>query len=73
MDIFIPEECVMRRRSERKVVPGALKKQIWCLNQEGWRRMEKEKKARLPTFGLENEFMVSKDVSENVTLGGFSA
>ena len=37
------------------------------------RRMEKEKKARLPTFGLENEFMVSKDVSENVTLGGFSA
>lgn len=38
MDIFIPEEYVMRRRSERKAVPGALKKQIWCLNQEGWRR-----------------------------------
>ena len=37
------------------------------------RRMEKEKKARLPTFGLENEFMVSKDFSENVTLVGSSA
>lgn len=70
MDVFIPEEYVMRRRSERKAVAGAPKKTDMVSES---RRMEKEKKARLPTFGLENEFMVSKDVSENITLGGFSA
>jgi hypothetical protein len=68
MDVFIPEEYVLKRRSERKSAAGARKR-----NDESGGRVEKEKKIWPPTFGHENEFVVSKEVGENVVFNCLSA
>ncbi|KAJ9706553.1 hypothetical protein PVL29_001833 [Vitis rotundifolia] len=53
MDVFIPEEYVVRRRMERKAAAGTGNRSEMV--QESGRRMEKEKKARSPTFRVEKK------------------
>lgn len=76
MDVFIPEEYVKRRRSERKAAAGAGKVSEMVSAESGRRSVEKEKKKAArspPTFRLENEFLVSTGLSENVVFSCFSA
>jgi hypothetical protein len=75
MDVFIPQEYVMRRRTERKAAAGAGKVSEMVSADSGRRSAEVVKKARPPpTFSLENEFLaVSTGLAENVVFTCFSA
>lgn len=69
MDVFIPEEYVVRRRMERKAAAGTGNRSEMV--QESDRRMEKEKKARSPTFRVEKKELLGQ--SENIVFNCFSA
>lgn len=77
MDVFIPQEYVMRRRAERKAAAGgAGKVSAEMVSAESGRSsVEEEKKLARPppTFSLENEFLVSTGLTENVVFTCFSA
>ncbi|KAK2664076.1 hypothetical protein Ddye_002650 [Dipteronia dyeriana] len=58
MDVFIPEEYFRKRRSEKKAAAG-IAGQRSDMVLESNKRMEKEKKTRLPPpFRLEGENVV---------------
>ena len=72
MDVFIPEEYVMKRRMERKAASlgnGNKKTSSTSskmVSDSGGCNFEKEKKARQPSFGIDQtKFLVSSGVGEN--------
>ena len=70
MDVFIPEEYVVRRRMERKAA-AVTGNRSETASKSG-RRIETEKKARSSTFWLEkNEHFGGQ--SENIVFNCFSA
>ncbi|KAJ6946296.1 hypothetical protein NC651_001140 [Populus alba x Populus x berolinensis] len=68
MDVFIPEEYVMRRRKEKKGAAIAGKRQ-----EESRRRSVEEKKTNPSSFRFENESLVAHGLSESVIFSWFSA
>lgn len=76
MDVFIPEEYVIKRRLEKKAAANA-PKVIDGASESGKGIIEREEKAQPRHFRLENnEFMVSANssvFSENVVYSCFSA
>ncbi|XVF13157.1 hypothetical protein REPUB_Repub08aG0184000 [Reevesia pubescens] len=75
MDVFIPEEYVIRRRIEKKAAAAIAGKRPNMVP-EGSKKMEKEmKKSQLPPpFRLDsNEFLVPGGISENVVFSCLSA
>ncbi|XWS48946.1 hypothetical protein CRYUN_Cryun13aG0120900 [Craigia yunnanensis] len=73
MDVFIPEEYVIRRRIEKKAAAIAGKRPNMV--PEASKKMEKEKKSQLPTpIRLDsNEFLVPGGISESVVFSCLSA
>ncbi|XWS49912.1 hypothetical protein CRYUN_Cryun12cG0043800 [Craigia yunnanensis] len=74
MDVFIPEEYVIRRRIEKKT--AAIAGQRPNMVPEASEKIEKEiKKSQLPPpFRLDsNEFLVPGGISENVVFSCLSA
>lgn len=71
MDVFIPEEYVARRRTEKKAAAMA-RKGSNTVSESGKRSMEKSDP---PPFRRldNNEFLVSGGLSENVVFSCFSA
>jgi 3'-phosphoadenosine 5'-phosphosulfate sulfotransferase (PAPS reductase)/FAD synthetase len=68
MDVFIPEEYVMRRRKEKMGAAIAGKRQ-----EESRKRSVEEKKTNPSSFRLENESLVAHGLSESVNFSWFSA
>ncbi|XVF10628.1 hypothetical protein REPUB_Repub07fG0199000 [Reevesia pubescens] len=73
MDVFIPEEYVIRRRIEKKAAAIAGKRPNMAT--EARKKMEKEKKMSLPPpLRLDNnELLVLGGISENVIFSCLSA
>ncbi|XWS61802.1 hypothetical protein CRYUN_Cryun07bG0156600 [Craigia yunnanensis] len=74
MDVFIPEEYVIRRRIEKKAAAIAGKRPNML--PKASKKMEKEdKKSQLPSpFRLDsNEFLAPGGISENVVFSCLSA
>ncbi|OMO79504.1 hypothetical protein CCACVL1_13647 [Corchorus capsularis] len=75
MDVFIPEEYVIRRRIEKKAAAAIINtgKRL----PEAGKKVEKEKKTVLPSpfrFDSTNEFLVpAGGIAENVVFSCFSA
>lgn len=69
MDVFIPEEYVRKRRIERRMVNAGKRSEF--MPESG--RMEKERNPRPTSFVLENEFLVTGGIRENVLFSCFSA
>ncbi|KAK6947760.1 Ribonuclease H domain [Dillenia turbinata] len=69
MDVFIPEDYVIRRRLERRPAIAAAKRSISLPESE-----KKRSTAKAPTsFGLENEFLFPTSLRENIVFSCFSA
>ena len=68
MDVFIPEEYVMRRRKEKRGAAAAGKRQ-----EESRKGGVEEKKTHPSSFRLENESLVADGLSECVIFSWFSA
>ncbi|EOY24681.1 hypothetical protein QUC31_008891 [Theobroma cacao] len=72
MDVFIPEEYVIRRRIEKRAAAIAGKRPNKV--PEATKRTDKEKKSLPPPFRLDsNDFLVSGGIGENLDFGCFSA
>ncbi|XVF52865.1 hypothetical protein PTKIN_Ptkin05aG0052800 [Pterospermum kingtungense] len=75
MDVFIPEEYVIRRRMEKKAAANGGKRPNMEAA-EGSKKPEKEmkKSQRTPPFRLDgNEFLVPGGIGENVVFSCLSA
>lgn len=71
MDVFIPEEYVMRRRIERKAAGKAVSKRSdQMVSDRAAKQKEKEKEKKAckppPTFVQDNEILVSSGHRGNV-------
>jgi hypothetical protein len=69
MDVFIPEEYVMRRRREKRGAAIAEKR----TEESSKRNAEEIKRVHPSPFRLENEFLVASGLSESVLFSCFSA
>lgn len=75
MDVFIPEEYVVRRRMERKAAAALGNRSEAAQESSGRRVGEKEKKARSPSFRPveKNEFLANGGQGESIIFSCFSA
>lgn len=69
MDVFIPEEYVVRRRMERK--EAAVSGNRSEIASDSGQTIQKEKKERPSTFGLEKNELLGQ--TENIVFNCFSA
>jgi len=69
MDVFIPEEYVMRRRREKRGAAIAERR----TEESSKRNAEEIKRVHPSPFRLENEFLVTSGLSGSVLFSCFSA